>query len=136
MCGISVGTCGMCCLVMLFVILLLTGFVKLKRIINYHVVNANLHKPQRIECNFEGYPPITVTWKKDGGVQVRDTDRIKVEESVIQFKTVEKEDQGRYWCLGENKFSAASSYVNLSVYGKGKFNVENEDFMLCTLYSQ
>ena len=118
---------------MSFVILLLTGLVKLKGIA-YHVVNANLHRPQRIECNFEGHPPIKVTWAKDGGVQVQDTDRIKVDSSVLQFKTVEKEDQGRYWCFGENSFSSAKSYVNLSVYGKG--NVENEDFMLCTLYFQ
>ena len=106
---------------MSFVILLLTGL----RIINhYHVVIAYLHRPQRIACNFEGHQPIKVTWKKDGGVQVRSTDRIKVENSVLHFKTVEKEDQGRYWCLGENSFSSATSYVNISVYGK---------FMLCTL---
>ena len=117
---------------MQFVILLLTGLVKLKRIINYHVVNADLHKQQRIECNFEGHPPIKVTWKKDGGVQVRSTGRIKVDNNVVHFDNVEKEDEGRYWCLGENLFSSARSYVNLSVYGKGKFNVENEDFMLCT----
>ena len=108
---------------MSFVILLLTAL----RISNYfhaYVVHAYLHRPQRIACYFEGHQPIKVTWKKDGGVQVRSTDRIKVENSVVHFKTIEKEDQGRYWCLGENSFSSATSYVNLSVFGK---------FMLCTL---
>ena len=99
------------------VVLLLLGSVKLKGI-TYHVVNANLHKPLRIECNFEGFPPITVTWKKDGGVQITDTDHMKQDNNVLNFANIEKEDQGRYWCTGENRFSSAKSYVNISVFGK------------------
>ena len=103
---------------MLFIILLLTGFVGIRGIM-VNVVNANLHKPSRIECNFDGHQPITVTWEKDGGVKLKSTDRITVDGSAVHFKNTEKEDQGRYWCIGENFFSSARSFVNISVYGKG-----------------
>lgn len=99
------------------ILLLLLGSVKLKGF-TYHVVNANLHKPLSIECNFEGFPPIKVTWKKDGEVQITDTDHMKQENNTLKFDSIEKEDQGRYWCTGENKFSSAKSYFNVSVYGK------------------
>ncbi|KAJ7352983.1 Hemicentin-1 [Desmophyllum pertusum] len=42
------------------------GKVKLRGIHN-NQVNANLHKPQKIRCDFEGHKPITVTWKKEVG---------------------------------------------------------------------
>lgn len=90
-----------------------------------YVVNANLHKPHKIECDFDGDLPITVNWKKEGGVQIRGNDRIKHDNSVLYFKRIEKEDQGRYWCTGENDFSQAQSYVNLSVYGKRNVAISN-----------
>ena len=83
-------------------------------------MNANLHKPHKIECDFEGHPPIIVTWKKDTGVQITDIDRIQQKDNLLLFKTVEKEDEGRYWCTGRNSFSKYRTYVNISVYGKSK----------------
>lgn len=91
------------------------GFVRIKSI-HYHVVNANLHTRQRIECNFEGYPPITVSWKKAGGEDITQLSHIKHENNELHFKSIEKTDQGQYLCTGENSFSVASDYVNISVF--------------------
>ena len=81
-------------------------------------VYANLHEPQRIECDFEGYPPINVTWKKKSGIQIEDNQRINQSNNVLTFTVVEKEDAGTYWCTGKNTFSSFTSYVNITVFGK------------------
>ena len=81
-------------------------------------VYANLHEPQRIECDFEGYPPIAVTWKKKSGIQIEDNQRINQLDNVLTFTGVEKEDAGTYWCTGKNTFSSFTSYVNITVFGK------------------
>ena len=81
-------------------------------------VYANLHEPQRIECDFEGYPPITITWLKKSGIQIEDNPRIKQSSNVLTFSSVEKEDAGTYWCTGRNEFSHITSYVNITVFGK------------------
>ncbi|XP_015753854.1 PREDICTED: inactive tyrosine-protein kinase 7-like [Acropora digitifera] len=94
------------------------GAVKI-RSIHYHTVNADLHTSQRIECNFEGYPPITVSWKKNDGEEL--PQRIKHKNNILQFQRIEKKDQGRYWCTGKNGFSMARNYVNISVYGEDPF---------------
>lgn len=96
------------------------GAVKI-RSIHYHIVNADLHSPQRIECNFEGYPPITVSWKKNDGEEL--PQRIKHKNNILQFERIEKKDQGRYWCTGKNGFSSARNYVNISVYVYPRFIV-------------
>ena len=90
--------------------------MKLRGIHN-NQVNANLHKPQKIRCDFEGHKPITVTWKKGSGMPL-DKDRVIQDGSILSFTNVEKRDEGHYWCKGENSFSSAESYVNISVYGK------------------
>ena len=81
-------------------------------------VYANLHKSQTIECDFEGYPPINVTWKKKSGIQIEDNQRINQSNNVLTFTDVEKEDAGTYWCTGKNTFSSFTSYVNITVFGK------------------
>lgn len=81
-------------------------------------VYANLHESQRIECDFEGYPPINVTWKKKSGIQIEDNQRINQSNNVLTFTVVEKEDAGTYWCTGKNTFSSFTSYVNITVFGK------------------
>ena len=86
----------------------------------FHVF-ADLHKPEKIRCDFEGHPPIKVTWKKvgkKGGSSSLDSERIKQQDNTLYFQPVEKEDEGQYFCKGENSFSSAESYVNVSVIGK------------------
>ena len=80
-------------------------------------MNADLHKTQKIRCDFDGHQPITVTWRKEGGVNI-DPKRVRQEDSMLIFDEIEKADEGQYWCKGENSFSSAESYVNISVYGK------------------
>ncbi|KAL9952198.1 hypothetical protein ACROYT_G039413 [Oculina patagonica] len=89
--------------------------VKLAGIHN-NQVNANLHKPQKIRCDFEGHEPITVTWKKGDGSAPLDKPRVKQDNTILFFEHVEKEDEGHYCCRGENLFSSAESYVNISVF--------------------
>jgi len=95
--------------------------VKIAGIHSYLVV-ANLHEPKKISCDFEGTPPIVVTWKKADkkGVDSSslDSERIKQQGNTLHFTRVEKEDEGRYSFKGENSFSRAESYVNVSVDGK------------------
>ena len=94
--------------------------MKIAGIHSYHVF-ADLHKPEKIRCDFEGHPPMTVTWKKArkrGDSTSLDPRRIKQEGNTLYFTPVEKEDDGQYWCKGENSFSSAESYVNVSVIGK------------------
>ena len=82
---------------------------------------AGLHKPETIRCDFEGTPPIVVTWKKadkKGGSSSLDSERIKQQGNTLYFTRVEKEEEGQYLCKGENAFSSAESYVNVSVDGK------------------
>lgn len=81
-------------------------------------VYANLHVFQRIECDFEGYPPINITWLKKSGIQIEHNPRIKQSSNVLTFSGVEKEDAGTYWCTGRNEFSNFTSYVNITVFGK------------------
>ena len=81
-------------------------------------VYANLHEPQRIECDFEGYPPVITTGKKKSGIQIEDNQRITQSNNVLTFTGVEKEDAGTYWCTGKNEFSSFTSYVNITVFGK------------------
>ncbi|PFX20561.1 Inactive tyrosine-protein kinase 7 [Stylophora pistillata] len=88
--------------------------VKLRGI-HTNQVNADLHKPQKIRCDFEGHKPIKVTWKKEGVVDF-DSKRVKQQVSMLIFEQIEKTDEGHYWCRGENAFSSAESYVNISVY--------------------
>ena len=94
------------------------GKVKLAGIHN-NQVNANLHKPQKIRCDFEGHEPIKVTWKKGDGREPLDKTRVKQEGMALVFLEIEKKDEGHYLCYGENTFSSAESYVNISVFGKG-----------------
>ena len=96
---------------------MLSGKVKLKGI-PFMSVYANLHESRRIECDFEGYPPINVTWKKKSGIQIEDNQRINQSNNVLTFTGVEKEDAGTYWCTGKNTFSSFTSYVNITVFGK------------------
>ena len=96
---------------------MLSGKVKLKGI-PFMSVYANLHNPQRIECDFEGYPPVITTWKKKSGIQIEDNQRITQSNNVLTFTGVEKEDAGTYWCTGKNEFSSFTSYVNITVFGK------------------
>lgn len=94
--------------------------VKIAGIHIYHVF-ADLHKQEKIRCDFEGHPSITVTWKKagrKGGSPLLVSDRIHQQDNTLYFKPVEKEDEGQYFCKGENSFSSAESYVNVSVIGK------------------
>nr|XP_058957740.1 immunoglobulin superfamily member 10-like isoform X2 [Pocillopora verrucosa] len=88
--------------------------VKLRGIHTNQVI-ATLHKPQKIRCDFDGHQPIIVTWKKEGGVNI-DPKRVRQEDSMLIFKKIEKADEGHYWCKGENSFSSAESYVNISVH--------------------
>ena len=85
-------------------------------------VYADLHKTEKIRCDFDGHPSINVTWKKAGkkgdGSSSLDSKRIKQMGNTLYFKPVEKEDEGQYFCKGENSFSSAESYVNVSVIGK------------------
>lgn len=94
--------------------------VKITGIHIYHVF-ADLHKQEKIRCDFEGHPSITVTWKKagrKGGSPLLVSDRIQQQGNTLYFQPVEKEDEGQYFCKGENSFSSAESYVNVSVIGK------------------
>ena len=89
--------------------------------IHIHHVFANLHTKEKIRCDFDGHPPIKVTWKKagkKGGSSSLDSERIRQEGNTLYFEPVEKEDEGQYFCKGENAFSSAESYVNVSVIGK------------------
>lgn len=88
--------------------------------IHIHHVFANLHAKEKIRCDFEGQPIIKVTWKKAGkkGGSTLDPKRIRQEGNTLHFELVEKEDEGQYYCKGENSFSSAESYVNISVIGK------------------
>ena len=88
--------------------------------IHIHHVFANLHADDKIRCDFDGHPPIIVTWKKAGkkGSSSLDSDRIRQQGNTLYFKPAEKEDEGQYFCKGENSFSSAESYVNVSVIGK------------------
>ena len=82
---------------------------------------AALHKPKKIRCDFEGTPPVVVTWKragKKGDSSSLDSERIRQQGNTLYFTRVEKEDEGQYSCKGENSFSSAESYVNVSVDGK------------------
>ncbi|KAL9952195.1 hypothetical protein ACROYT_G039410 [Oculina patagonica] len=81
-------------------------------------INANLHKPQKIKCDFEGHEPITVTWKKGDGSAPLDKPRVKQDGRILFFAHFEKEDAGQYWCKGENWFSSAEAYVNVTAFGK------------------
>lgn len=101
-------------------ILVVKGKVKLKGI-PFMSVYANLHKSQTIECDFEGYPPINVTWKKKSGIQIEDNQRINQSNNVLTFTGVEKEDAGTYWCTGKNTFSSFTSYVNITVFVYPRF---------------
>ena len=86
-----------------------------------HHVYANLHTKEKIRCDFEGQPSIKVTWKKAGkkeGSSSLDSGRIRREGNTLYFDPVEKEDEGQYFCKGENSFSSAESFVNISVIGK------------------
>lgn len=89
--------------------------------IHIHHVFANLHTKEKIRCDFEGQPIIKVTWKKagkKGGSSSLDPGRISQKGNTLYFELVEKEDEGQYYCKGENSFSSAESYVNISVIGK------------------
>ena len=64
---------------------------------------------------------MTVTWKKagkKGGSSSLDSERTIYMGTTLYFTRVEEEDEGQYFCKGENSFSSAESYVNVSVYGK------------------
>ena len=90
-------------------------------VIQIHHVFANLHTKEKIRCDFEGEPIIKVTWKKagkKGGSSSLDPERITQKGNTLYFELVEKEDEGQYYCKGENSFSSAESYVNISVIGK------------------
>ena len=89
--------------------------------IHIHHVFANLNTKEKIRCDFEGQPEIKVTWKKagkKGSSSSLDPKRIRKEGNTLYFKQVKKEDEGQYFCKGENSFSSAESYVNISVIGE------------------
>lgn len=89
--------------------------------IHIHHVFANLNTKEKIRCDFEGQPEIKVTWKKagkKGSSSSLDPKRIRKEGNTLYFEQVKKEDEGQYFCKGENSFSSAESYVNISVIGK------------------
>ena len=89
--------------------------------IHIHHVFASLHTKEKIRCDFEGQPEIKVTWKKagkKGSSSLLDPKRIRKEGNTLYFEQVKKDDEGEYFCKGENSFSSAESYVNISVIGK------------------
>ena len=90
--------------------------------IHSYLMFAALHEPKKISCDFEGTPPVVVTWwkktVKEGDSSLLDSERIQQLGNTLYFTRVEKKDEGQYFCKGQNSFSSAESYVNVSVDGK------------------
>jgi len=90
--------------------------------IHSYLVFAALHEPKKISCDFEGAPPVVITWRKKAGKEgdssLLDSERIQQLGNTLYFTGVEEEDEGQYFCKGQNSFSSAESYVNVSVDGK------------------
>ena len=81
-----------------------------------HRIEAFLGARRKITCDFDGSPPITVTWTKKGLDKLRS--RVENHGASLLIKKVALSDAGQYICNASNAFSSGTSYVNVSVYGK------------------
>uniref|UniRef100_A0A914WAC0 Ig-like domain-containing protein n=1 Tax=Plectus sambesii TaxID=2011161 RepID=A0A914WAC0_9BILA len=81
-------------------------------------VQAEIGKPARFQCAFDGARPLTVTWLKDGQpissnfeFQVKTTDT----GSTLEISKVKSEMTGQYTCRIENVAGRVESLANLAV---------------------
>ena len=73
-------------------------------------------------CAFEGFPPLTVEWMKDGAVLVESPGNLDIITSsdnlVISRVTISSAtsaDTGLYHCTGSNAAGSASGRINVYV---------------------
>ncbi|XP_078538491.1 neural cell adhesion molecule 1 isoform X4 [Lissotriton helveticus] len=93
---------------------------------------ANLGEAALLACDADGFPDPEISWTKDGEMIEDDSEKYKFTEdgSEMTIFNIDKNDEGDYTCIAENKAGEQEASILLKVYAKPKINyVENKTAM-------
>ncbi|XP_065678288.1 basement membrane-specific heparan sulfate proteoglycan core protein isoform X1 [Hydra vulgaris] len=86
-------------------------------------VVSNINEDVQFRCSFSGYPTPTISWERETGKSM--SGNVIIEESLLQIKNVQVDDEGQYFCTASNQGGTVSSRSVLYVRGPNSLPIVN-----------
>uniref|UniRef100_A0A8C3SMB3 Ig-like domain-containing protein n=1 Tax=Chelydra serpentina TaxID=8475 RepID=A0A8C3SMB3_CHESE len=83
------------------------------------VVTVRVGIPVTLECESNAVPPPVITWYKNGRMITESANiEILADGQMLQIKSAETDDTGRFTCIASNEAGEVSKHFTLKVLGK------------------